>query len=251
MAKQSKRNAIQEQYVPHLVSMVASPAFRVLSLSERRVLDRLEVEHMKHGGVENGKLPCTYHDIEKWGVKSRFAAPALRALEALGFIVTTRQGYRGAAGKRMPSLYRLTFVRAQGDTGYGTLDYQRIKTIEEAEAVAKAAREATDERNVQRGKKSNLLPPLSGDERGPLSGAERGPLSGGRSGKIPPPLSGGTIYISDGNTGVSADRAAEGATFAAKPPDPGSKPHLAFSAGSVDRAGARRKICAGGRAPND
>jgi hypothetical protein len=60
---------------------------------------------MAHGGVENGRLVCTFADFEKWGIRRRFIAPALRELEALGFIATTRRGYRGAAGKGTPSLY--------------------------------------------------------------------------------------------------------------------------------------------------
>ena len=35
--------------------MMASPAFRVLSLSARRVLDRLEIELAHHGGQDNGE----------------------------------------------------------------------------------------------------------------------------------------------------------------------------------------------------
>ena len=61
---------------------------RVLTLSERRALDRLELEHMDHGGAENGKLPVTYADLEKWGVRPDSIAGAIRALEALGLIVS-------------------------------------------------------------------------------------------------------------------------------------------------------------------
>jgi hypothetical protein len=52
---------------------------RVLSLVERRALDRIE-----HGGAENGRLPVTYVDFKKWGVRPDSIAGAIRALEALG-----------------------------------------------------------------------------------------------------------------------------------------------------------------------
>ena len=54
---------------------------RVLSLIEHRVLARIELEHMDHGGCENGKLPVTYTDFEKWGVRAdSIAAPSERLL---------------------------------------------------------------------------------------------------------------------------------------------------------------------------
>jgi len=41
---------------------------------------------MEHGGAENGKLPVTYADFEKWGVRPNSIAGAIRTLEALGLI---------------------------------------------------------------------------------------------------------------------------------------------------------------------
>ncbi len=46
-------NRIDGQFAARLIEMLRSPAFRVLSLSGHRVLDRLA----DHGGQDNGKLP--------------------------------------------------------------------------------------------------------------------------------------------------------------------------------------------------
>jgi hypothetical protein len=108
-ARRKKRNAIAGQFIAHPRQMIESPAWRALSLAARKALDRIEIEHMNHGGVENGKLPVTYQDFEAWGVHPRFVAPALRELEELGIIETMKKGYRGAAGTRQASEYRLTF----------------------------------------------------------------------------------------------------------------------------------------------
>jgi hypothetical protein len=54
--KRRKRNRINEQFLARVVSMLESPAYRVLSLSARRVLDRLEIELAHHGGNDNGDL---------------------------------------------------------------------------------------------------------------------------------------------------------------------------------------------------
>ena len=64
---------------------------------EVRILQVIEIEHMRHGGVENGNLIVTRRQLEKRSIPHKAIAPGLRALEALGFIEITQ---RGAAGNR-------------------------------------------------------------------------------------------------------------------------------------------------------
>ena len=128
---------------------------RVLSLAARRALDRIEIEHAHHGGADNGKLPITYADFERHGLHPNAIAPAIRELAALGFIEVMRKGYGGAAEVRVPSLYRLTYRPAWNATHRdvdGTHEYLTIKAVEEAEAIAGAARARIDPRNVERAK---------------------------------------------------------------------------------------------------
>ena len=135
--------------------MLESPAMRVLTLAERRALDRIEIEYAHHGGADNGKLPITYTDFERFGLHPNVVAPSLRALISLGFIEITRKGYGGAAEVRAPSWYRLTYRPAWNATRRdrdGTHEYLAIKTVEEAEAIAKTARRRADPRNVERAK---------------------------------------------------------------------------------------------------
>jgi hypothetical protein len=176
-ARRKKRNAIAGQFIAHPRQMIESPAWRALSLAARKALDRIEIEHMNHGGVENGKLPVTYQDFEAWGVHPRFVAPALRELEELGIIETMKKGYRGAAGTRQASEYRLTFRpswdagRADGD---GTHEYLSIKTDEEAVGRAAHARKAADPRNIERSKIHSAtltkcaIPPSQSDGETPI-----------------------------------------------------------------------------------
>jgi hypothetical protein len=96
--------------------MLESPAIRVLSLAARRALNRIEIELAHHGGNDNGKLPITYADFERYGLHPNAIAPAIRELAALGFIEVTRKGYGGAAEVRAPSLYRITFRPAWNAT---------------------------------------------------------------------------------------------------------------------------------------
>ena len=160
-----KKSAIAGAFIAHPRQLLESPSMRVLSLAERRALDRIELEHMAHGGAENGRLPVTYVDFKKWGVRPDSIAGAIRALEALGLIEITRHGYAGVAEKRAPSLYRLTYVGAWNAgraDATGTHEYQQIKSVDEAEHIAGTTRKASDPRNVLRGKTTKATPQIEG-----------------------------------------------------------------------------------------
>jgi hypothetical protein len=141
MAKRS--NQIAGAFIARPRQLVDSPVMAVLSQAAFRALNRIESEHMAHGGAENGKLPVTYAQFEDAGLHSNAIAPALRELEALGIIETTRKGYGGAATMRAPSTYRLTYVSAWNAgraDGTGSHDYLKFSTVADAEAAAKKAR---------------------------------------------------------------------------------------------------------------
>jgi hypothetical protein len=145
-----KRNQIAEQFSARVIRMLESPAYRALSLSAHRVLSRIEIEHAHHGGADNGKLPVTYDDFQRYGVDREAIAPAMRECVALGFLEITEQGHAGNAEFRSPNKFRLTYIHA---SGLGpTHEWQRIETEEQAKALACAARNAKDDRAVLRGK---------------------------------------------------------------------------------------------------
>ena len=73
-----RRNKIGGQFAWRLIEMLESPAFRVLSLSARRVLDRIEIELARHGGSDNGRLPVTFDDFHRYGIHRHAVAPAIR-----------------------------------------------------------------------------------------------------------------------------------------------------------------------------
>jgi hypothetical protein len=137
-----KGNSISGQFSVHLIEMLESPAWRVLSYSARRVLDRIEIEHAHHGGKENGQLAVTYDQFQEYGIDRHAIAPAMREAVALGFLEITEPGRAGNAMWRQPNLFRLTYRQAKGVHGDGTHEWRRIATLEEAEAIADAARSA-------------------------------------------------------------------------------------------------------------
>jgi hypothetical protein len=223
-----KGNGIAGQFIAHPRQMLESPAMRVLSLAAHRALIRIEIEHMNHGGAENGKLPCTFADLRDWGIHKDAVAPALRELEALGFIETMKKGYRGAAGTRQASEYRLTFRpawnagRADGD---GTHEYLKIKTVEEAEEIAAEARKAADHNNVERGKKFILPTPETGSEPTPENGVRPANFRPRKAGLQAQPRKAGLLSISrEGTrpdpTAADGDRAGLSRRRAADPDRP-------------------------------
>jgi hypothetical protein len=135
--------------------MLESPAWRALSLSAHRVLDRLDVEHRHHGAKENGKLIVTYKQFCSYGIHDRAVAPAIREVIALGFVVRTQKGVAGNADERQPSQYRLTYQPAEGVPGYGSDEWRAITTSEEAERLAAEARKTPERLNGRRHKFRN------------------------------------------------------------------------------------------------
>jgi hypothetical protein len=149
----NRRNRISGQFAAHLIEMLESPAYRVLSGSAHKVISRIEIELGHHGGNDNGRLPVTTNDFMQYGMHRTSVAPAIREAEALGFIRITERGRGGNAEHRSPNLFLLTFAHARhGRERPPTHDWRRIKTMEEAKLIARAARANKNQNAVANGK---------------------------------------------------------------------------------------------------
>lgn len=115
---------------------LASPALWSLSITARRILDRVILEHLEHGGVENGRLVCPYSDFERVGASRNLVADALDELTAKGLI----RVQRGRAGDGTPhaNLYRLTFTGSFD--GLAATNEWKSVTEERAKAWRKSER---------------------------------------------------------------------------------------------------------------
>ena len=118
--RQNRRSSISGQFAPRLIEMIESPAFRALSLSARRVLSRVEIELAHHGGKDTGYLPITYDDFEEYGIHRHSISPAIREVEALGFVRVTERGRGGNAEFRRPNLFGLTYRPSKDVVADGT-----------------------------------------------------------------------------------------------------------------------------------
>ena len=98
-----------EPFVKLRLSMMTSVAWRALKDVEIRMLHLIEIEHMQHGGADNGKLVVSRRQFEEKGIWRAAIAPGLRALKAMGF-VEIHQGVPGIGDKGQPHRFRLTYV---------------------------------------------------------------------------------------------------------------------------------------------
>ena len=96
-----RETSFSGQFAGRLIEMLESPAYRVLSRAAHQVLDKLDIEFGHHGGTENGNLIVTYRQFEAYGIHKDSVGPAIRELEALGFIEITERGCAGNAGFRL------------------------------------------------------------------------------------------------------------------------------------------------------
>ncbi len=123
-----------ERFVWETEEMLCSPAFRVLSLNARRVLDRLRLEHMAHCGAMNGKLICPYGDLERWGVRRNKIRKALEELISLGVVVQTYHGGKSSGAARNASRYWLAWLPdLEGRPAPN--GWKRFKDLEQARAA--------------------------------------------------------------------------------------------------------------------
>jgi hypothetical protein len=137
-AGRRKTNAIAGQFIAHRMAMLESAAWRTLSFTARRILDRIEIEHGRHGGVENGKLPVTYDDFAEFGIRRKAISSGLFELVALGFIEITEKGRMAAAEFHVPSKYRLTYIFTRKPDGHPTDEWSKFTSDGEALAAVKA-----------------------------------------------------------------------------------------------------------------
>ena len=140
IAGHRRRNRIAGQFTALLTEMLESPAWCVLSLSARRVLDRVAIELRHHGGHEGDGLCVTYSDFEEYGMDRHAIAPAIREVVALGFLRITREGRAGNCEFRRSTLYKSTYLNTVD--GEPTHDWRQITSLKQAQAKVREARAA-------------------------------------------------------------------------------------------------------------
>ena len=90
--------------------MLESEAWRTAPLHTRRLVDRLIIEHMNHGGHENGNLICTYDDFVNSGVRRNTIKQAQDDAARRGLIYLVARGKPSSGPGRRPSIFGLGWL---------------------------------------------------------------------------------------------------------------------------------------------
>jgi hypothetical protein len=123
---------ISGPFTPFTLDLLKSPAWKSLTLEGYKVVTRIAIEHMLHGGRDNGSLIIPYHDF---GMHPRQIAKGLGAVEALG-IIEIKRGRGGNGEFKAPSTYRLTWLSASGLPP--TNEWLKIVSLEDAKTTLKS-----------------------------------------------------------------------------------------------------------------
>ncbi len=141
--------------------LLDSHAWRAQSINCRRVVDRIILEHIGHGGLTNGALVVTYDDFRRCGVRGNAILPALEEAIALGLIRRVRVGHRAWGDfKGRPALYGLTWF-GMVDGQAPSNEWKRFGTPEEAEQASKNARQEVTETASDRPARRSQIPIVS------------------------------------------------------------------------------------------
>jgi hypothetical protein len=121
-------------FIAHRLEMLLAPAWRNAPVPLRRILERLEIEYLRHGARNNGALYVAFSQFVSVGVSRRTIRPMLDLGMALGLMEVVRS--QDALGDlRAPNAYRLTYVPAMT----ASLPTDEWRSISEERAVALVA----------------------------------------------------------------------------------------------------------------
>lgn len=106
-----------EGFVWHTHALLSSPAWRGRSINVVRLCEFLEIEHLEHGGVENGQLVAPYNQLVEFGIARQYISGAINEAELRGLIDVDRGALKGRQKNEM-SRFRLTYAwsrKREGD----------------------------------------------------------------------------------------------------------------------------------------
>lgn len=135
--------------------LLASPAWRALSVTARRLVDALMLENCLHAGQENGNLVRPYDRLAADGLTRDTINIAIREVEALGLVAVKHGGRYN--GRNTPNVYRITFLgtlEAAPTDEWAKITADDVQGIlERLKAERAAARTRKAQRKERRAKK--------------------------------------------------------------------------------------------------
>src|SRR5260370_9876383 len=110
MSGKVQRPPVGEPWVWLTRELLKSDAWRSRSVNAGRLIDFLLLEHLGHGGAENGKLKAPYLQLEAYGIGARHIFGAIANAEELGLVDPHRHGLK------VVSTYTLTWLPTHDGT---------------------------------------------------------------------------------------------------------------------------------------
>lgn len=101
-------------FVPHRLNLIMSPSWRSAPKTLRKILERIEIEHMCHGGAENGQLRVSYNQFVEFGISKRTIQPSLLLGVRLGLVKVGSLETDPSRNIRPDNIYSLTYVPLKG-----------------------------------------------------------------------------------------------------------------------------------------
>jgi hypothetical protein len=158
LAKKVMQMPKGEPFVQLTRELLASPAWRAMSINCRRLIDFLLIEHMNHAGQENGHLLATYDQLVAYGLTRSEILSAIVEAEHLG-LIRAEHGGRWA-GKNDASIFELTFLYKLSPTpAFATDDWKRT-TEEDVSALRQKNRSARQKKKQKAISTSRTTPGL-------------------------------------------------------------------------------------------
>lgn len=102
-----------ECFVPHRLELLVHPTWQHAPVPLRRMLERLEIEHLRHGGFKNGELFVSFNQFVAASISRRKINPLQDLGEGLGLMRVVRSD-DPSGDLRAPNAYRLTYLPAKG-----------------------------------------------------------------------------------------------------------------------------------------
>lgn len=110
----SKKRKWLSCFIAHRLELLISPAWRAAPRPLRNILERIEIEHLRHGTMANGELYVSYLQLVEFGVSKRSIKPALELGQKLGLLEVIQEAEYNLSDIRAANAYRLTYVPAKG-----------------------------------------------------------------------------------------------------------------------------------------
>jgi hypothetical protein len=125
-----------EQFMMLPRGLIESDAWRDLTINARRFLDFLMIEHMRHGGRDNGYLLAPRRQLTAFGIGAHYISGAIDEVDRLGLVDCKR-----GIGRR-PSCYSRTWLKVKGG-GVATDRWKVYRSVASAEQHSQGAAGAT------------------------------------------------------------------------------------------------------------